>query len=69
MRRAVLLVVLLLLLLAAYERGLDSQGGPVHQLAPGVFTRLGDKDARQPANTSWVEFRNFVVVIDANTPW
>jgi len=69
MRRAVLLVVLLLLLVAAYERGLDSQGGPVHQLAPGVFTRLGDKDVRQPANTSWVEFRNFVVVIDANTPW
>jgi glyoxylase-like metal-dependent hydrolase (beta-lactamase superfamily II) len=41
----------------------------VRQLAPGVFSRQGDTDARQPANTSWIEFRNFVVVIDANTPW
>jgi glyoxylase-like metal-dependent hydrolase (beta-lactamase superfamily II) len=30
---------------------------------------LGDRDVRQPANTSWVEFRQFVVVIEANTPW
>ena len=41
----------------------------VHQLAPGVFTRIGDRESRQPANTSWVEFRQFVVVIEANTPW
>jgi glyoxylase-like metal-dependent hydrolase (beta-lactamase superfamily II) len=41
----------------------------VHQIAPGVFTRIGDRDARQPANTSWIEFRDFTVVIDANTPW
>ena len=34
-----------------------------------MFTRFGDKDARQPANTSWIEFRQFVVVIEANTPW
>jgi glyoxylase-like metal-dependent hydrolase (beta-lactamase superfamily II) len=34
-----------------------------------VFSRQGDTDARQPANTSWIEFHNFVVVIDANTPW
>ena len=36
---------------------------------PGVYSRQGDKDAQQPANTSWVEFRDFVVVIEANTPW
>ena len=41
----------------------------VRQIAPGVFARLGDRDARQPANTSWIEFRDFVVVIEANTPW
>src|SRR4051812_26276859 len=59
----------LLLIVAAYERPAETQGGAVRQLAPGVFSRQGDKDTRQPANTSWIEFRNFVVVIDANTPW
>src|SRR2546425_9256834 len=69
MRRAAVLVVFLFLLVVAYEHAAESQGGPVRQLAPGVFSRQGDKDVRQPANTSWVEFRNFVVVIEANTPW
>ncbi len=57
------------LLLVAYERTAETQGGPVRQLAPGVYSRQGDKDARLPANTSWIEFRDFVVIIDANTPW
>lgn len=69
MKRAALPVVLLALLFVAYERAAVSQSGSVKQLAPGVFSRQGDTDARQPANTSWIEFRNFVVVIDANTPW
>ena len=60
---------LLALLVMAYAWPIEGQGGPVVQLAPGVYTRLGDKDVRQPANTSWVEFRSFVVVIEANTPW
>jgi glyoxylase-like metal-dependent hydrolase (beta-lactamase superfamily II) len=50
-------------------RTVETQGGPVRQLAPGVYSRQGDKDAQQPANTSWIEFRDFVVVIDANTPF
>jgi cyclase len=62
-------VMLLLLLVAAYAHTMQGQSRSVHQLAPGVFTRIGDRDARQPANTSWVEFREFVVVIEANTPW
>ncbi|HEY2019494.1 MAG TPA: MBL fold metallo-hydrolase [Bryobacteraceae bacterium] len=41
----------------------------VRQLAPGVYFRQGDRDRRQPANTSWIIFRDYVVVIDANTPW
>ena len=68
-KRIVLAVCLSLFLVAAYEHAARGQGGPVRRLAPGVYSRQGDKDARQPANTSWVEFRNFVVVIDANTPW
>ena len=58
-----------LLLVAAYGHTSHAQIRSVHQIAPGVFTRIGDRDARQPANTSWIEFRNFVVVIEANTPW
>ena len=69
MKRAALPVVLLALLFVAYERTAVTQSGSVKQLAPGVFSRQGDTDARQPANTSWIEFREFVVVIDANTPW
>ena len=69
MRRAIAPVTVVLLLVAAYGHASRRQDTAVRQLAPGVFSRLGDKDRRQPANTSWVEFRNFVVVIEANTPW
>src|SRR5262249_16015795 len=41
----------------------------VRQLAPGVYSRQGDRDRKQPANTCWVVFKDYVVVIDANTPW
>ena len=68
-RRGVLPVAFLLLFAVAYQRAVESQGAAAQQLAPGVFWRLGDKDIRQPANTSWIEFRDFVVVIEANTPW
>jgi glyoxylase-like metal-dependent hydrolase (beta-lactamase superfamily II) len=70
MRRLTILLVFLMLMVGVYARAVQtSQVGTVHQIAPGVFTRIGDKDIRQPANTSWIEFRDFVVVVDANTPW
>jgi glyoxylase-like metal-dependent hydrolase (beta-lactamase superfamily II) len=69
MRKTLPPAALLLLLVAAYVHTTEGQSRSVHQLAPGVFTRIGDRDARQPANTSWIEFRDFVVVIEANTPW
>src|SRR5215210_1053027 len=69
MKRAGILLTLLSMMVVSYGRGVETQTGSVRQLAPGVFSRQGDKDARQPANTSWIEFRDFVVVIDANTPW
>jgi cyclase len=69
MTRAALPLLLLVLLVVGYEHTAESQSRSVRQLAPGVFSRQGDTDARQPANTSWIEFRNFVVVIEANTPW
>jgi glyoxylase-like metal-dependent hydrolase (beta-lactamase superfamily II) len=69
MRRLLPAFAILLLLVAAYAHTLRGQNRSVHQIAPGVFTRIGDREARQPANTSWVEFRDFVAVIEANTPW
>jgi cyclase len=70
MKRSLLYGFLGFLLFVAYVRTADTQGGgPVRQIAPGVWSRQGDKDIRLPANTSWVEFKDFVVVIEANTPW
>lgn len=41
----------------------------VHQAAPGVYYRQSEDDKRIIATTSWIEFQDFVVVIDANFPW
>jgi cyclase len=69
-RRAALpLACILLLLLVAAGRAFQQPSERVGQIAPGIYWRLGDRDTRQPANTGWIEFRDFVVVIDANTPW
>ena len=68
MKRTLPALAALALLATAYAHT-QSQPRSVRQIAPGVYTRFGDRDARQPANTSWIEFRQFVVVIEANTPW
>jgi glyoxylase-like metal-dependent hydrolase (beta-lactamase superfamily II) len=54
----------LLLLIAA-----RSQEQRVSQLAPGVYFWQGDTSIRRPANCTWVLFKDYVVVIDANFPW
>ncbi len=41
----------------------------VRELAPGVFVWQGDADKREPANCTWVIFKDYVLVIDANFPW
>ena len=68
-RRSIVVSVFGILLLVALGQEVQNSAGRVRQLAPGVFSRQGDRDRKQPANTSWVIFRNYVVVIDANTPW
>jgi glyoxylase-like metal-dependent hydrolase (beta-lactamase superfamily II) len=42
---------------------------PVAQLAPGVFVWQGDTNIRRPANCTWIIFKDYVLVIDANFPW
>src|SRR5262245_45366613 len=67
-RRSFIAAVFSGLLFAALAQQAGT-GPKVREIAPGVYFRLGDRDRRQPANTSWVIFKNYVVVIDANTPW
>jgi cyclase len=68
-RRSAIVGVFGALLFVALGQQAESPAARVRQIAPGVFSRQGDRDRRQPANTSWVIFRDYVVVIDANTPW
>jgi cyclase len=69
MRRFLLFASLAFLMFVAYERTAGTQAGSVVQLAPGVWTKIGDvPPTRLPANTSWIEFKDFVVIIEGNTP-
>jgi glyoxylase-like metal-dependent hydrolase (beta-lactamase superfamily II) len=43
--------------------------GEVKQIAPGVFVRMEDQAKHAIANSGWVVFRDYVLVIDANYPW
>ncbi len=68
MRRAALFSTFLVLILLAFHRQGASQSGEVQQLAPGVYWRAAGPDKRIIANSGWVEFRDYVLVIDANYP-
>jgi cyclase len=41
----------------------------VRELAPGVYEWQGDRDKREPANATWVVFKDYVFLVDANFPW
>jgi glyoxylase-like metal-dependent hydrolase (beta-lactamase superfamily II) len=69
MKRCVLLSLFSALLLFAFYRTGISQPSLVHELAPGVFVRLAEPDRKIIANSGWVIFRDYVLVIDANYPW
>ena len=59
----------ILLLTVGCIRSTWGHSHSVHQLAPGVFVWQGDRDNREPANCTWVVFKNYVLIIDANFPW
>jgi glyoxylase-like metal-dependent hydrolase (beta-lactamase superfamily II) len=67
--RAFLLICFACLLAVSVRREAASQSGLVKQLAPGVYYREAERDKRIIANTAWVEFRDYLLVIDANFPW
>lgn len=41
----------------------------VRKIAPGVYFWQGNHVLREPANCTWIVFRDYVLVIDANFPW
>ncbi len=41
----------------------------VQQIAPGIYWRMAEPEKRIIANSGWVVFRDWVLVIDANFPW
>ena len=51
------------------RREAASQSDLVKQIAPGVYYREAEPDKKIIANTGWVVFRDYVMVIDANFPW
>jgi len=61
--------VFLLLLGIVFHREAASQSSLTRQIAPGVWFRAAEPDKGIIANTGWVEFRDWVLVIDANFPW
>jgi glyoxylase-like metal-dependent hydrolase (beta-lactamase superfamily II) len=61
--------LLLMVCGALFLSVLTGQELPTRQLAPGVFFWQGDRDQRQPANCVWVQFKDHVLVVDANFPW
>lgn len=64
MIRTMAVVVFAVLLGVAF-----SQTDLVKEVAPGVFVRQAEPEKRIIANTGWVVFRDYVLVIDANFPW
>jgi cyclase len=41
----------------------------VHRAADGVYYRQSEDEKKIIATTSWIEFHDFIVVVDANYPW
>src|SRR5258708_9986242 len=69
MKRLSLAAAFLALMACAFLRDAASQSNFTQQIAPGVYYRAADRPKNIIANTGWVVFRDYVLVIDANYPW
>jgi len=69
MKRAIFATFFAILLAAALRHPGSSQPNLVKEVAPGVFYRIAEREKNIIANTGWVLFRDYVMVIDANFPW
>ncbi|MEP7107779.1 MAG: MBL fold metallo-hydrolase [Ferruginibacter sp.] len=64
-----LLRTIVFILVLVYASPTFAQTRPVVELAPGVFHYFGDELQRKSANCTWIVFKDYVLVIDANYPW
>jgi cyclase len=69
MKRALVAAAFVCLLAGTFRREGVSDPGLVKELAPGIFYRQAEPEKRIIANTGWIVFRDWVVVVDANFPW
>jgi glyoxylase-like metal-dependent hydrolase (beta-lactamase superfamily II) len=69
MRRIGIASTFVLLAAVVLLKEAASQANLINELAPGVYYRTAEPDKRIIANTGWVVFRDYVLVIDANYPW
>src|SRR5512147_2931889 len=69
MKRSALALCFLVLLAAAFRQVGSSRPPLVREVAPGVFYREAEPEKRIIANTGWIVFRDYVIVVDANFPW
>jgi cyclase len=69
MKRAGPATVFSSLVLLAFLRTAGSQTPLTQPLADGVYWRAAEPEKHIIANSGWVVFRDWVVVIDANFPW
>ena len=67
-RRLILKSIVPLLLFVPISK-LFAQTRPVLELAPGVFYYWGDELQQKSANCTWIVFKDYVLVVDANYPW
>jgi len=69
MKRTFVLLQLAMLLGGGFRAWPADLPPLVHRAAEGVYYRQSEDEKRIIATTSWIEFRDFVVVVDANYPW
>lgn len=69
MARGLSIVAFAVLLVVTFRSEPGRSHKHVRQVAPGVYYRDAAPEKQMIANTGWVVFRDYVVLIDANMPW
>jgi cyclase len=69
MKPTFILIQLAVLLGGGFQARAQDLPPLVHQAADGVYYRQSEDEKKIIATTSWIEFHDFLVVVDANYPW
>jgi cyclase len=69
MKPTLILIQLTMLLGGGFQARAQDLPPLVHRAADGVYYRQSEDEKKIIATTSWIEFHDFLVVVDANYPW